>query len=106
MNIKNDHIFTMFVINPKLTNVTERKSAKANCPITANVGVWYFGSYMILPIAARFPIAPKNAIVKITQVNVISKFVSLNVRWRVSLLEDELLSNPLSPMLLVAAREL
>lgn len=96
----------MFVIRPKITHVTERKSAKANCPITANVGVWYFGSYMILPIAARFPKTPKNAIVKITQENVISKFVSMNMRWRVSLLEDELLSNPLSPMLLVAARDL
>lgn len=61
---------------------------------------------MILPVAARFPMTPKNAIVIVTQVNVISKFVSLYVRWRVSLLEDELLSNPLSPMLLVAAREL
>lgn len=96
----------MFVIPIKVVDVTERKSAKANCPITENVGVWYFGSYMILPIAARFPIAPKNVIVKITQVNVISKFVSLYLRRRVTLFDDELFSNPLSPMLLVAAREL
>lgn len=88
----------------KMKDVTERKSAKANCPIAANVGVWYFGSYMILPIAAIFPMPPKNAIVKITQVKIISKVVSPYTRWKVSLFEEELLSNSLSSMFSVAVR--
>lgn len=94
----------MFVKLTKLKTITERKSANANCPIAANVGVWYFGSYMILPIAARFPMAPKNAIVKITQVNVTSKVVSVKLSWRVSLLKEKLLSNAVSSMFSVADR--
>lgn len=58
--------------------VTDRKSAKANCPIAAKVGVWYFEWYRILPIVARFPMHPKNAIVIITHLKTISEVVLLN----------------------------
>lgn len=61
----------------KLKNVTDRKSAEANSPITANVGVWNLGSRMILHIVARFPTTPKNAIVKVAQANTFSKVVSI-----------------------------
>lgn len=61
----------------KLKNVTDRKSAEANSPIAANVGVWNLGSRMILHIVARFPTTPKNAIVKVAQANTFSKVVSI-----------------------------
>lgn len=61
----------------KLKNVTDRKSAEANSPIAANVGVWNLGSRMILHIVARFPRTPKNAIVKVAQANTFSKVVSI-----------------------------
>lgn len=61
----------------KLKNVTDRKSAEANSPIAANVGVWNLGSRMILHIVARFPTTPKNAIVKVAQANIFSKVVSI-----------------------------
>lgn len=61
----------------KLKNVTDRKSAEANSPIAANVGVWNLGSRMILHIVARFPTTPKNAKVKVAQANTFSKVVSI-----------------------------
>lgn len=57
--------------------MTDRKSAEANSPIAANVGVWNLGSRMILHIVARFPTTPKNAIVKVAQANTFSKVVSI-----------------------------
>lgn len=63
----------------KLKNVTDRKSAEANSPIAANVGVWNLGSRMILHIVARFPTTPKNAIVKVAQANTFLKYRSRKV---------------------------
>lgn len=57
---RNGKMCQTFVKLKKLEIVTEKKSAIANCPIAANVGVWYFESYTILPIAARFPMHPKT----------------------------------------------
>lgn len=87
--------------------MTDIKSAKANCPITANVGVWYCESCTILPIVARFLMHPKNATVKITQVKTISKVVSLNHSYKINPSEVESFLNPVLltlPMLSLAER--
>lgn len=88
MTLRCVEIRKKFVKLAKVKIVTERKSAKANCPIIANVGVWYFESYTILPNVEMCPMHLKIAIVKITQVNVISKVVSINVSCKVNPSED------------------
>lgn len=79
--------------------MTDRKSAEANSPIAANVGVWNLGPRMILHIVARFPTTPKNAIVKVAQANTFSIVVSISRSRKV--VSSKVESSPIPSSILI-----